>query len=203
MSMRRVLTVIATALLLVCIMVSTAFACECGGSHKTYAADPESSVTLITKAQNYLSALGYKFKAPAGKINASMRQALRSFQYDSALTTNQKLNNCTLYRLENRANAVKKNRASKSWTNLFGGNYRLMQKGGNVESRVRILNNALYELGFAPASVKNSRHFTSETYLAVVAFQKKYVTGRKADGKAGPYTLSALERVYGAKVKKK
>lgn len=199
MSIRRIVTVFATAMLLVCVMVGSALACDCGEKHKTYGANPNANTTLITTAQKQLRTLGYNFKANDGVLNSSMAAALKAFQYDAHLPRTGKLTDCTLYRLESRSKAVKNNKAATKWTTLFNGNYRLLQKGVSSGDRVKTLNNALVKLGFGTSKMQNSTTYSNDTYQAVIAFQKKYVTSHPADGKAGPYTLSALERVYGLK----
>ena len=202
MKTRRIIAVFFAMILALSLVSSTALAaayCDCGTKHTIYSkTNPENNPTLVKKAQTQLKALGYKFTAKTGVVTSSMRNALKSFQYDAALKTSRQLTNCTLYRLEKRSAAVKTNRNNKKWTNLFKGDYRLLEKNMSG-SRVATLNSKLIELGY-PAE-KGSSRYTAKTVYAVKLFQMKYVKNRPADGKAGPYTLSTLEKIYGQKKK--
>lgn len=198
MTRKHLITLCLTAMLLLCVMISTALACDCGEKHKkVYPLNAESNPKYILTVQKQLDILGYSYKAAPGVYNSSMKNAIKKFQYDSNLPRNKKLTTCTLYRLDARSSAVKANSKLKHWTNIFNGDYTLMQKG-NHGARVRKLNYYLHALGYG--TTPSSSTYSAATALAVRQFQAKYVRNHPVDGKAGPYTLSALEKnVYRAK----
>lgn len=147
----------------------------------------------VTDMQNKLKKVGvYKGKA-SGTYDTATKKAVISFQKKYKLKADGVAGRATLSKLDSilktptkNTNTVTKTAAVKKYPILKIGS-----KGSNVAS----LQNKLKKTG----SYKGKAHgtFDQSTKKAVISFQKKYKI--KADGIAGPATLSKLDAVTGLK----
>lgn len=148
--------------------------------------------SAITSMQEDLETLGYNqsFDFTPGKYDQSMRDAIARFQQHVNLEKTGKADATTRERLHARAKAVRKARETDGIPGLFNDNYQLMENGSEG-SRVKTLQSSLLALGYDIGRVDGQ--YGSSTTKAVEAFQRSekdlYV-----DGKAGSYTLIAIER---------
>ncbi len=166
--------------------------------HMPTAAQAETIYTLgdegsaITSMQEDLATLGYdqSFDFTQGKYDKSMREAVARFQQHVNLEKTGKADATTRERLHARAKAVRKARKTEGIPSLFDDNYQLLERGSEG-SRVKTLQSALSDLGYDIGRVDGK--YGSSTAKAVEAFQRSekdlYI-----DGKAGSYTLIAIER---------
>lgn len=146
----------------------------------------------ITSMQDDLKTLGYdqSFNFTQGKYDKSMRDAVARFQQHVNLEKTGKADETTRTRLHDRAKAVRKARKTEGIPSLFDNNYQLLENGSQGD-RVRTLQSSLSALGYAIGRVDGK--YGSSTAKAVEAFQRTE-KGLYVDGKAGSYTLIAIER---------
>ncbi len=148
--------------------------------------------SAVTSIQDDLMTLGYdqSFTLTQGKYDQSMREAVARFQQHVNLEKTGDADKTTRNRLHTRAKAVRKAHKKDGIPGLFDDNYQLMEIGSEG-SRVKTLQSVLSELGYNIGRIDGK--YGSSTARAVEAFQRTekdlYV-----DGKAGSYTLIAIER---------
>ncbi len=148
--------------------------------------------SAVTSMQKDLETLGYdqSFNFTEGKYDKSMRDAVARFQQHVNLEKTGKADKTTRERLHARAKAVRKARNTEGIPSLFDNNYQLMESGSEG-SRVKVLQSSLSALGYDIGRVDGK--YGSSTAKAVEAFQRSE-KGLYVDGKAGSFTLVAIER---------
>ena len=157
------------------------------------------SGSAVLKMQKALVALGYNTGGTDGKFGATTEKAVRQFQKDNGLSVDGLAGNATLTLLYSLAEGGSSTTttpstdssasdSSSSSGSYFGGNYTTL-KYGSKGDRVKLLQQALNDLGFSSGSADGK--FGAGTQRAVVAFQQ--ANGLTADGLAGKKTLQKIE----------
>ncbi|MDO4483799.1 MAG: peptidoglycan-binding protein [Clostridia bacterium] len=178
-----------TAWLLALVMVCSTAAALAAYATLEYKSSGESVVSL----QKALNALGYSTGGVDGKFGNATEKAVRAFQRDHKLKVDGKAGNATqtlLYNLAGGGNASAQPTATPkpSGSSYFGGNYATMRYG-NSGSRVKLLQQALKNLGFGIGKIDGK--YGNTTKQIVSGFQA--IHGLKVDGVAGAATLKMIE----------
>ncbi len=147
----------------------------------------------VTQLQKALQQLGYYTGTIDGKYGTGTVTAVMAYQTDQGLSVDGVAGSSTIALLETQTGIDIDGTASISTSSdgLFKGDYSKMQFSSSG-SRVRILQQALMNLGFKVSKVDGV--YGQSTYDAVVAFQT--AVGLEADGKAGKNTLVKLESYF-------
>ena len=147
----------------------------------------------VTQLQKALQQLGYYTGTIDGKYGTGTVAAVTAYQTAQGLSVDGVAGSSTIALLEAQTGIDIDGTASISASSdgLFKGDYSKMQFSSSG-SRVRILQQALKDLGFSVSKVDGV--YGQSTYDAVVAFQT--AVGLKADGKAGKNTLEKLESYF-------
>ena len=154
----------------------------------------------VSTLQSALAQLGYYESTIDGIYGNGTRAAVKEFQAANGLSKDGVAGPATLAKIAELTGIHIGDTPSSGDTGtnppaegsgLFGGVYTTIQYGMKND-RVRILQQALKELGFDVGKVDGD--FGSATYLAVKAFQKQL--GLTVDGKAGKNTLTRLETYF-------
>ena len=195
MNKRKIWHGIILAVMLVSLATS-AFA----ASYKTLRYRDEGSA--VQQMQQALVSLGYSTGGVDGKYGPTTEKAVRQFQRDNGLKVDGVAGNQTQSLLYAKVNDEVPSAptaapdtstggstgSTVNGSSIFGGNYDTLKYGSRGD-RVKILQKALNDLGFAAGSADGK--FGTGTQRAVVAFQQ--ANGLEADGKAGSRTLKKLE----------
>lgn len=184
--MKKIVRCVVSLVLMVCIAASSLFITAPTAEASSY------SYETILQAQKYLCSLGYMTDIN-GDLDKSTRKQLQYFQRDANLVQTGEPDSPTMDRLQKRSAAANKNNKHVGTMLCFNGDYRLLERKSNG-SRVKILNELLEYLGYEH---DKGSSFGKKTENGVRAFQADFVREHPVDGKAGPYTLSRLEVVYG------
>ncbi len=191
MTMKRLLRSIALCMALMLLLTTTGLA---------EILRPNSQGESVRLLQQALMQVGCYTGTIDGKYGPATEAAVRDFQAKFGLTVDGKAGSATQYQLKLLTGIEISSSATPGEgtgstggdsTGLFSGNYTKLVFGAN-SSRVRILQQALIDLGFEVSRVDGS--FGTSTYKAVKAFQE--TVGLKVDGKAGPQTLQKLESYF-------
>ncbi len=147
----------------------------------------------VTQLQKALQQLGYYTGSLDGKYGTGTVAAVTAYQTAQGLSVDGVAGSSTIALLEAQTGIDIDGTASTSTSSngLFKGDYSKMQFSSSG-SRVRILQQALMDLGFSVS--KADGVYGQSTYDAVVAFQR--AVGLEADGKAGKNTLVKLESYF-------
>lgn len=148
----------------------------------------------VRRLQQALTQLGYYSGTVDGSFGSGTKAAVTAFQQANSLTVDGIAGSATIALLEKQTGIdIDGNSSSSSSTaaGLFKGDYSKLQYTSSG-SRVRVLQQALKDLGFTISKVDGV--FGQSTFEAVMAFQK--VTGLTVDGKAGKNTLVKLESYF-------
>ena len=149
----------------------------------------------VRRLQQALTQLGYYSGTLDGSFGAGTQAAVSAFQTANGLKVDGVAGTATIALLESQT-GIDIDGASSSGTTatgLFKGDYSKLQYTSSG-ARVRVLQKALKDLGFAVSKVDGV--FGQSTFEAVMAFQK--ATGLTVDGKAGKNTLVKLESYFDA-----
>ncbi len=147
----------------------------------------------VTQLQKALQQLGYYTGSLDGKYGTGTVAAVTAYQTAQGLSVDGVAGSSTIALLEAQTgiDIDGTDSTSTSSNGLFKGDYSKMQFSSSG-SRVRILQQALMDLGFSVS--KADGVYGQSTYDAVVAFQR--AVGLEADGKAGKNTLVKLESYF-------
>lgn len=148
----------------------------------------------VRRLQQALTQLGYYSGTVDGSFGSGTKAAVSAFQQANSLTVDGIAGSATIALLEKQTGIdIDGNSSSSSSTatGLFKGDYSKLQYTSSG-SRVRVLQQALKDLGFTISKVDGV--FGQSTFEAVMAFQK--ATGLTVDGKAGKNTLVKLESYF-------
>ena len=148
----------------------------------------------VRRLQQALTQLGYYSGTVDGSFGSGTKAAVSAFQQANSLTVDGIAGSATIALLEKQTGIdIDGNSSSSSSTatGLFKGDYSKLQYTSSG-SRVRVLQQALQDLGFTISKVDGV--FGQSTFEAVMAFQK--ATGLTVDGKAGKNTLVKLESYF-------
>ncbi len=147
----------------------------------------------VAQLQKALQQLGYYTGSLDGKYGTGTVAAVTAYQTAQGLSVDGVAGSLTIALLEAQTGIDIDGTASTSTSSngLFKGDYSKMQFSSSG-SRVRILQQALMDLGFSVS--KADGVYGQSTYDAVVAFQR--AVGLEADGKAGKNTLVKLESYF-------
>lgn len=148
----------------------------------------------VRRLQQALTQLGYYSGTVDGSFGSGTKAAVSAFQQANSLTVDGIAGSATIALLEKQTGIdIDGNSSSSSSTatGLFKGDYSKLQYTSSG-SRVRVLQQALKDLGFTISKVDGV--FGQSTFEAVMAFQK--ATGLTVDGKAGRNTLVKLESYF-------
>lgn len=153
----------------------------------------------VRQMQLALNQLGYSTGGTDGKFGPATEKAVRQFQSSNGLKVDGAAGSNTLTLLYQKISQGSTSASpsvpqasspttSASGKGLFGGDYSKMEYGES-SSRVKLLQQALKDLGFLTGKVDGK--FGAGTKQAVVAFQQ--ANNLTADGKAGRQTLTRIE----------
>ncbi len=147
----------------------------------------------VAQLQKALQQLGYYTGSLDGKYGTGTVAAVTAYQTAQGLSVDGVAGSSTIALLEAQTgiDIDGTDSTSTSSNGLFKGDYSKMQFSSSG-SRVRILQQALMDLGFSVS--KADGVYGQSTYDAVVAFQR--AVGLEADGKAGKNTLVKLESYF-------
>ena len=193
---KRMLRVLALALMAVLLMTSSASALTLRYPQRG---------SNVTSLQTALTQLGYYEGLIDGIYGKGTRTSVKTFQAANGLAddgvagpaTLAKIAELTGIHIGDTPSSGTSDDSGSSGTDtpagsgLFGGVYTTIQYGMKGE-RVRMLQSALDALGFDVGKIDGD--FGSATYLAVKTFQKHQ--GLTVDGKAGKITLTRLETFF-------
>lgn len=182
---KRIVRVLALVLMLTLVITSSAAALKLQKNDKS---------DNVRRLQQALTQLGYYSGTVDGSFGSGTKAAVTAFQQANSLTVDGIAGSATIALLEKQTGIdIDGNSSSSSSTatGLFKGDYSKLQYTSSG-SRVRVLQQALKDLGFTISKVDGV--FGQSTFEAVMAFQK--ATGLTVDGKAGKNTLVKLESYF-------
>ncbi|MBD9279876.1 MAG: peptidoglycan-binding protein, partial [Clostridiales bacterium] len=171
---KSIVRVLALVLMLTLVITSSAAALKLQKNDKS---------DNVRRLQQALTQLGYYSGTVDGSFGSGTKAAVSAFQQANSLTVDGIAGSATIALLEKQTGIdIDGNSSSSSSTatGLFKGDYRKLQYTSSG-SRVRVLQQALKDLGFTISKVDGV--FGQSTFEAVMAFQK--ATGLTVDGKAG------------------
>lgn len=184
---KSIVRVLALVLMLTLVITSSAAALKLQKNDKS---------DNVRRLQQALTQLGYYSGTVDGSFGSGTKAAVTAFQQANSLTVDGIAGSATIALLEKQTGIdIDGNSSSSSSTatGLFKGDYSKLQYTSSG-SRVRVLQQALKDLGFTISKVDGV--FGQSTFEAVMAFQK--ATGLTVDGKAGKNTLVKLESYFDA-----
>ena len=184
---KSIVRVLALVLMLTLVITSSAAALKLQKNDKS---------DNVRRLQQALTQLGYYSGTVDGSFGSGTQAAVSAFQQANSLTVDGIAGSATIALLEKQTGIdIDGNSSSSSSTatGLFKGDYSKLQYTSSG-SRVRVLQQALKDLGFTISKVDGV--FGQSTFEAVMAFQK--ATGLTVDGKAGKNTLVKLESYFDA-----
>ena len=182
---KSIVRVLALVLMLTLVITSSAAALKLQKNDKS---------DSVRRLQQALTQLGYYSGTVDGSFGSGTKAAVSAFQQANSLTVDGIAGSATIALLEKQTGIdIDGNSSSSSSTaaGLFKGDYSKLQYTSSG-SRVRVLQQALKDLGFTISKVDGV--FGQSTFEAVMAFQK--ATGLTVDGKAGRNTLVKLESYF-------
>ena len=182
---KSIVRVLALVLMLTLVITSSAAALKLQKNDKS---------DNVRRLQQALTQLGYYSGTVDGSFGSGTKAAVTAFQQANSLTVDGIAGSATIALLEKQTGIdIDGNSSSSSSTatGLFKGDYSKLQYTSSG-SRVRVLQQALKDLGFTISKVDGV--FGQSTFEAVMAFQK--ATGLTVDGKAGKNTLVKLESYF-------
>ena len=182
---KSIVRVLALVLMLTLVITSSAAALKLQKNDKS---------DNVRRLQQALTQLGYYSGTVDGSFGSGTKAAVSAFQQANSLTVDGSAGSATIALLEKQTGIdIDGNSSSSSSTatGLFKGDYSKLQYTSSG-SRVRVLQQALKDLGFTISKVDGV--FGQSTFEAVMAFQK--ATGLTVDGKAGKNTLVKLESYF-------
>lgn len=182
---KSIVRVLALVLMLTLVITSSAAALKLQKNDKS---------DNVRRLQQALTQLGYYSGTVDGSFGSGTKAAVSAFQQANSLTVDGIAGSATIALLEKQTGIdIDGNSSSSSSTatGLFKGDYSKLQYTSSG-SRVRVLQQALKDLGFTISKVDGV--FGQSTFEAVMAFQK--ATGLTVDGKAGRNTLVKLESYF-------
>ena len=182
---KSIVRVLALVLMLMLVITSSAAALKLQKNDKS---------DSVRRLQQALTQLGYYSGTVDGSFGSGTKAAVTAFQQANSLTVDGIAGSATIALLEKQTGIdIDGNSSSSSSTatGLFKGDYSKLQYTSSG-SRVRVLQQALKDLGFTISKVDGV--FGQSTFEAVMAFQK--ATGLTVDGKAGKNTLVKLESYF-------
>lgn len=182
---KSIVRVLALVLMLTLVITSSAAALKLQKNDKS---------DNVRRLQQALTQLGYYSGKVDGSFGSGTQAAVSAFQQANSLTVDGIAGSATIALLEKQTGIdIDGNSSSSSSTatGLFKGDYSKLQYTSSG-SRVRVLQQALKDLGFTISKVDGV--FGQSTFEAVMAFQK--ATGLTVDGKAGKNTLVKLESYF-------
>lgn len=182
---KSIVRVLALVLMLTLVITSSAAALKLQKNDKS---------DNVRRLQQALTQLGYYSGTVDGSFGSGTKAAVSAFQQANSLTVDGIAGSATIALLEKQTGIdIDGNSSSSSSTatGLFKGDYSKLQYTSSG-SRVRVLQQALKDLGFTISKVDGV--FGQSTFEAVMAFQK--ATGLTVDGKAGKNTLVKLESYF-------
>ena len=182
---KSIVRVLALVLMLTLVITSSAAALKLQKNDKS---------DNVRRLQQALTQLGYYSGTVDGSFGSGTKAAVTAFQQANSLTVDGIAGSATIALLEKQTGIdIDGNSSSSSSTatGLFKGDYSKLQYTSSG-SRVRVLQQALKDLGFTISKVDGV--FGQSTFEAVMAFQK--ATGLTVDGKAGRNTLVKLESYF-------
>lgn len=182
---KSIVRVLALVLMLTLVITSSAAALKLQKNDKS---------DSVRRLQQALTQLGYYSGTVDGSFGSGTKAAVTAFQQANSLTVDGIAGSATIALLEKQTGIdIDGNSSSSSSTatGLFKGDYSKLQYTSSG-SRVRVLQQALKDLGFTISKVDGV--FGQSTFEAVMAFQK--ATGLTVDGKAGKNTLVKLESYF-------
>lgn len=182
---KSIVRVLALVLMLTLVITSSAAALKLQKNDKS---------DSVRRLQQALTQLGYYSGTVDGSFGSGTKAAVSAFQQANSLTVDGIAGSATIALLEKQTGIdIDGNSSSSSSTatGLFKGDYSKLQYTSSG-SRVRVLQQALKDLGFTISKVDGV--FGQSTFEAVMAFQK--ATGLTVDGKAGKNTLVKLESYF-------
>lgn len=185
---KRIVRVLSLMLMLVLVVTGSASAMKLQKRDKN---------DNVRRLQQALAQLGYYAGTIDGGFGDGTEAAVRAFQTANNLKVDGVAGSATIALLESMTgidiDGASSSSSGTTATGLFKGDYSKLQYTSSG-SRVRVLQQALKDLGFAISKVDGV--FGQSTFEAVMAFQK--ATGLTADGKAGKNTLVKLESYFDA-----
>lgn len=183
--MRKSIVRVLTLVLMLSLIV-----CGSASAMKLQKNDKNDHVAQLQKA---LQQLGYYTGSLDGKYGTGTVAAVTAYQTAQGLSVDGVAGSSTIALLEAQTgiDIDGTDSTSTSSNGLFKGDYSKMQFSSSG-SRVRILQQALMDLGFSVS--KADGVYGQSTYDAVIAFQR--AVGLEADGKAGKNTLVKLESYF-------
>lgn len=182
---KSIVRVLALVLMLTLVITSSAAALKLQKNDKS---------DSVRRLQQALTQLGYYSGTVDGSFGSGTKAAVSAFQQANSLTVDGIAGSATIALLEKQTGIDIDGNSSSSSSNatgLFKGDYSKLQYTSSG-SRVRVLQQALKDLGFTISKVDGV--FGQSTFEAVMAFQK--ATGLTVDGKAGKNTLVKLESYF-------
>lgn len=182
---KSIVRVLALVLMLTLVITSSAAALKLQKNDKS---------DNVRRLQQALTQLGYYSGTVDGSFGSGTKAAVTAFQQANSLSVDGIAGSATIALLEKQTGIdIDGNSSSSSSTaaGLFKGDYSKLQYTSSG-SRVRVLQQALKDLGFTISKVDGV--FGQSTFEAVMAFQK--ATGLTVDGKAGKNTLVKLESYF-------
>ena len=178
---KSIVRVLALVLMLTLVITSSAAALKLQKNDKS---------DNVRRLQQALTQLGYYSGTVDGSFGSGTKAALTAFQQANSLTVDGIAGSATIALLEKQTGIdIDGNSSSSSSTaaGLFKGDYSKLQYTSSG-SRVRVLQQALKDLGFTISKVDGV--FGQSTFEAVMAFQK--ATGLTVDGIVGRKTWDSL-----------
>ena len=182
---KSIVRVLALVLMLTLVITSSAAALKLQKNDKS---------DNVRRLQQALTQLGYYSGTVDGSFGSGTKAAVSAFQQANSLTVDGIAGSATIALLEKQTGidiGGNSSSSSSTATGLFKGDYSKLQYTSSG-SRVRVLQQALKDLGFTISKVDGV--FGQSTFEAVMAFQK--ATGLTVDGKAGKNTLVKLESYF-------
>ena len=178
---KSIVRVLALVLMLTLVITSSAAALKLQKNDKS---------DNVRRLQQALTQLGYYSGTVDGSFGSGTKAAVSAFQQANSLTVDGIAGSATIALLEKQTGIdIDGNSSSSSSTatGLFKGDYSKLQYTSSG-SRVRVLQQALKDLGFTISKVDGV--FGQSTFEAVMAFQK--ATGLTVDGIVGRKTWDSL-----------